>query len=373
MPYTVEQILCTKLSFFFSPSPLRMPRWSLACVSALSMRRRRLSERSPLPPPQPTVLAKDVPALFREPYIHTGYRPTGQRWACYLLSLFQVHNESVNVWSHLLTGVIVLLRFLLLLHTWPAPLDLSALPLCLYVASALTYLSCSAAAHLLQSHSELAHYCLFFLDYVGVSVYQYGCALAHYFYSSEPEWRQSGVAAGFLPGALFLGWLTCASCCLAKLRYQRPYPLRRKLFQLVPTGLAYLLDISPVAHRLVSGGAVDEDSADTLVLHALQIFFFLLAALFFSCPVPERFLPGRCDILGHGHQIFHLFLALCTLVQQEALSRDFRARWRTLEQLHGRERLVMACTSFPTLVLCSVLTAALMCFHANRKLKARPK
>ena len=53
--------------------------------------------------------------------------------------------------------------------------------------------SLSTAAHLLQSHSELAHYSLFFLDYVGVAVYQYGCALAHFFYSSAADWRHSGV------------------------------------------------------------------------------------------------------------------------------------------------------------------------------------
>ncbi|XP_062378163.1 membrane progestin receptor beta-like [Sardina pilchardus] len=362
-----------------------MPRWALVCLSSLSMHRRRLSAFSPPPPPQATVPAKDVPVLFREPFIHGGYRPAGQRWSCYLLSLFQVHNESVNVWSHALTGLVVLARFLLLVGAWPAPFDLTALPLCLYVTSALTYLTCSAAAHLLQSRSELAHYCLFFLDYVGVCVYQYGCALAHYFYSAEPAWRQTAVAAGFLPGAALLGWLTCASCCFAKLRYRRPYPLRRKVFQLVPTSLAYLLDISPVAHRLANatgsppdaggGGGVGDVGAadDALALHALQIFFFLLAALFFSCPVPECFFPGRCDVLGHGHQIFHLFLALCTLVQQEALFRDFRARWRTLELVHGRDTLVGACASFPTLVLCSLLTAGLMCWRANRKLNARPK
>lgn len=346
-----------------------MPQWALLCLSFLSLRQRQGGAFLRYPSPQGTVSAKDVPILFREPYIHAGYRPTGQPLVCYLLSLFQVHNESLNVWSHLLTGVAVLLRFLLRLHSWERPLGLAALPLCLYLASALTYLGCSAAAHLLQSHSELAHYRLFFLDYVGVSVYQYGCALAHYFYSSEPAWRASGVGPLFLPAAIFLGWLTCASCCFAKLRYQRPYPLRRKLFQLVPTSLAYLLDISPVAHRLANGSPGDP----ALALHALQICFFLLAALFFSCPVPECFFPGRCDIVGHGHQIFHLFLALCTLIQQEALFRDFQARRWTLEQVHGRDRLLLACVSFPTLVLCSALTACVMCWHARKKLKSRPK
>lgn len=297
------------------------------------------------------------------------------------MCLHQVHNETLNVWSHLLTGVAVLLRFLFRLHTWESeaePLDLTALPLCLYLSSALAYLSCSAAAHLCQSHSELAHYCLFFLDYVGVSVYQYGCALAHYVYSSEPAWRDSAVGAHFLPAAIFLAWLTCASCCYAKMRYQRPYPLRRKLFQLVPTSLAYLLDVSPVAHRLASannGSPTDADVAGdpALTLHALQIGFFLLAALFFSCPLPECLLPGRCDIVGHGHQVFHLFLALCTLVQQEALMRDYVWRRRALEKLHGRDTLLMACLSFPTLVLCSSLTAWAMALRVKRRLRARPK
>lgn len=50
---------------------------------------------------------------------------------------------------------------------------------------------CSTAAHLLQSHSEQAHYALFLLDYVGVAVYQYGCALALSLYSSDSAWTQS--------------------------------------------------------------------------------------------------------------------------------------------------------------------------------------
>lgn len=49
----------------------------------------------------------------------------------------------------------------------------------------------SATAHLLQSHSEQVHYSLFLLEYVGVAVYQYGCALALCLYSSDSTWTQS--------------------------------------------------------------------------------------------------------------------------------------------------------------------------------------
>ncbi|MFT7810613.1 membrane progestin receptor beta-like [Arapaima gigas] len=320
-----------------------------------------------LPAPQGTVEASEVPSLFREPYILSGYRPVGQDWGCYFLSLFQRHNELLNVWTHLLTVPLVLLRSWAFAGAQGLTLGPTCLPLLFYVLSALTYLSFSTAAHLLQSHSELAHYSLFFLDYVGVSVYQYGCALAHYFYGSEVEWRETVVGALYLPGAALFAWLSCAGCCFAKLRYRRPYPLWRKVCQLVPTGLAYMLVISPVAHRL----AIGSWNEPTLTLHALQVVFFLLAAVFFSCPLPERLFPGCCDIVGHAHQVFHILLSLCTLCQQEALLKDFLVQQHTMLQVHGEVQLLLACASFPVLVFCCAVTAGAMRSSMQRQLRLK--
>lgn len=322
-----------------------------------------------LPSLRATVQASEVPALFREPHILSGYRPVGQDWHCYLLSLFQWHNESLNVWTHLLAVLPLLLRWLFA-GPWSAAgvaPDPDSLPLLLFLLSAVSYLLFSTAAHLLQSRSELAHHAFFFLDYVGVGIYQYGCALAHYFYSSEPAWRQSIVGEVFLPAAAFLGWLSCASCCYAKLRYRRPYPLQRKIIQLIPACLEYLLVISPVAHRLATGSWSDP----ALPFHALQVVFSILAAFFFCCPLPERLFPGRCDIVGHGHQIFHVFLVLCTLSQQEALLEDFVARREAMLRVHGEGRLLLAAASYGVLVQCCAVTAVLMCALVQRRLQRR--
>ncbi|CAL8243564.1 unnamed protein product [Lota lota] len=331
-----------------------MPRVSLSCPSLCSLKDLVTPALSGLPSQPGTLRDTDVPALFREPYILSGYRPVGLSWRCYVLSIFQMHNETLNVWSHLLAGVCVALRFGVFAGL---SLDPASLPLVIYVLSSLTYLSCSTAAHLFQSHSELAHYSLFFLDYVGVAIYQYGCALAHFFYSSAADWRHSGVGEVFLPAAALLAWLTCASCCFAKLHYRRPYPRHRKLFQVVPTGLAYLLDISPVAHRLATNSWA---SNSALPLHSLQMLLFMLAAFFFSCPVPERYAPGHFDNVGHGHQLFHLLLALCTLAQQEALFQDFLSRRPAMIRDFGEESLLLACGSFLLLALCSGLIAIVM-------------
>nr|XP_061843388.1 membrane progestin receptor beta-like [Nerophis lumbriciformis] len=321
-----------------------------------------------LPLPSPTVSYAQVPDLFQEPYVLSGYRPVRQKWHCYLLSLFQVHNESLNVWTHLLTVPVLLLHWRVRAGALGFSLGAASLPLFLFLVSSLMYLLLSAAAHLFQSHSEHAHYFFFFMDYVGVAVYQYGCSLGHYFYASQSAWRSSCLGQLFLPGAAFFGWLSCAGCCFAKSRYRRPYPVGRKVCQLIPTSLAYALDISPVLHRLLTASWAEEPS---LPFHALQIACFLLCAVFFSCPVPERLFPGRCDFVGQGHQIFHLLLSLCTLFQLEALFQDYVRRKDTLVEVFGEMQLWWACTVFPVLFLSCVLTALLAMRHKHKQLQVQ--
>ncbi|XP_058468567.1 membrane progestin receptor beta [Solea solea] len=330
----------------------------------------RLSDLIPpsLPSPSPTVTASQVPSLFREPYILSGYRPVQQDWHCYLLSLFQRHNETLNVWTHLLVGPVLLLRWWANKGTLGYTLDAVSLPLTLFLVSSFTYLSLSVTAHLLQSHSERAHYFFFFLDYVGVASYQYGCSLVHYFYTSEASWRDSYIGLLFIPGTAFLAWLSCAGCCYAKFRYRRPYPPQRKICQLIPTALAYVLAISPVVHRLFTVSWTQEPSQP---FHALQIASFLLSALFFSCPIPERFFTGRCDFVGQGHQIFHVFLSLCTVFQLEAFFRDYARRRDTLVEVFGEGQLWWACALFPGLFVCCIVTALVTMRHMNKKLQGK--
>lgn len=86
-----------------------MPRVSFAppsvCLTVLPLVQRLL------PSLPPTVRDVDVPPLFRERYIVRGYRPVGLSWRSYVLSLFQIHNETLSVWSHLLAAVCLVLRF----------------------------------------------------------------------------------------------------------------------------------------------------------------------------------------------------------------------------------------------------------------------
>ncbi|KAJ1068853.1 hypothetical protein K5549_018921, partial [Capra hircus] len=343
-----------------------LERLSTLSVSGQHLRRLPKILEDGLPKMPGTVPETDVPQLFREPYIRAGYRPTGHEWRYYFFSLFQKHNEVVNVWTHLLAALAVLLRFWAFVEAEGLPWTSAyTLPLLVYVLSSITYLTFSLLAHLLQSKSELSHYTFYFVDYVGVSVYQYGSALVHFFYASDQAWYEHFWLL-FLPAAAFCGWLSCAGCCYAKYRYRRPYPVMRKICQVVPSGLAYVLDISPVVHRVVLchlSGCQDPAAW----YHTLQIIFFLVSAYFFSCPVPEKYFPGSCDIVGHGHQIFHTFLSVCTLSQLEAILLDYKGRQDIYLPRHSPLAIYLACLSFFLVVACSAATAAFL----RQKIKAR--
>lgn len=96
---------------------------------------------------------------------------------------------------------------------------------------------------------------------------------------------------------------------------------------------------------------------------------FLLSAFFLSCPVPECLSPGSFDIVGHSRQLFHILLSFCTLAQQEALFQDFLWRRPAMVRIYGEWRLLLACTSFLCLTLCSTLTALTMMRRARAQLK----
>ncbi len=54
----------------------------------------------------------------------------------------------------------------------------------------------------------------------------------------------------------------------------------------------------------------------TLIMAAL----YLTGALLYATRIPERFLPGKCDIWFQSHQIFHLLVVAAAFVHYHGIS-----------------------------------------------------
>ncbi|XP_059206271.1 membrane progestin receptor alpha-B-like [Centropristis striata] len=317
---------------------------------------RMLTEAAPSMPG--TLRDNEVPHYFRERYICTGYRPLDQNWRYYFLSIFQRHNETINVWTHLLAFFLFLARFGQLTETVDFVHDPHSWPLLILILSSLIYSAFSVVAHLLGSKSELYHHVFFFLDYVGVAQYQYGSAIVHFYYAVDESLHRY-VHGIFMPVATVLSCLSCLGCCCGKYcSHNLPRPVL-KVGQLGPSMLACMWDSSPLMKRLMSWSTTSNDPA--LIFHFGQVAFFLISAFFFTFPLLEHYLPGRCDFVGQSHQIFHVLVSCCTLCQIHAYYLDYVGRRELYSRLHSRDEATLFVGLYVvTLVGCTVIAVFML-------------
>jgi adiponectin receptor len=123
------------------------------------------NEKSSTPKPNSasrlTVHWKDLPLWQRDNHhIHTGYRPASNSFTRSIASLSYLHNESVNVYSHLLGACLALFSGLYVYGSVTKPrYDQQATPQDVKVFSAffigaVSCLAISASYHLLSNHSH---------------------------------------------------------------------------------------------------------------------------------------------------------------------------------------------------------------------------
>ncbi|XP_066275446.1 membrane progestin receptor beta-like [Branchiostoma lanceolatum] len=271
----------------------------------------------------------EVPDAHKEPFVLTGYRPPHRPWRYYLMSMFSLHNETLNVWTHLVPCIYVLY----MLNTYCDEVDytdgVSGKLFLFYAISTFTVHFLSACAHLLCSRSVAAHRVAFIFDYMGIAFYTFSGSLSLCYISSKPSFAYA-VHPWFPWVALLFNCLYMVASAHSHVRYRRGDP-ERALFQVCSFGSMYLLGTLPIIHRILSdvyNGTVD----DATWTHLRHILFIVIGGFFHASEVPQRFFPGMCDVIGHGHQIFHVFSSAMALTQMQAIFADL--------QNHGHLNLV---------------------------------
>lgn len=289
---------------------------------------------------QPTLSQDEVSLVFQEPGIKSGYRVPNRRWCYYLTSMFHVNNETVNIWSHLIGCIIMAYQF----YSYACEHDLltddrrrvaHVFNMCCVV-----YTLLSAIAHTIHSKSDYIHYTSFQMDYGGVGLYTYATALIAFYVSCSDEPFYTRIEPIFLPLNTLLAWFSCFSCSLGKLLYARPYPFKRKLWNLCSVGGHVALCCFGSLKRYYTCFLDDGCSMNSLEHHSAYLMFFCTSIFFFSSHLPEKLFPGKCDFVGHGHQLFHVLIVITSCLQLNAAESDlnhlkvnFVRSWPTWFQL----------------------------------------
>ncbi|KAH9365338.1 hypothetical protein HPB48_007604 [Haemaphysalis longicornis] len=249
---------------------------------------------------------EDLPASERtNPYILTGYRRCRSRTAC-LWSLLRWHNETVNVWSNIITlGMLAALlvednasRFTELRVDPARRLLLTVMPVA-YGAMLLT----SAIYHTFNCTPNAR--ALYLLDFAGVwlSVVTYVLGFtALQFRGIARILHLSGAIAAAAPS-----FLLTAVPSYRESRYDSSRIRTMAWFA--------LYSLVPLGHFAVSGdvGLVTR----TLPGHVTVLVLLTLSLAVFISHVPERLWPGAVDLVGASHQIWHVGVSACVLIAHE--------------------------------------------------------
>lgn len=166
--------------------------------------------------PTPELLSfDDLPEWYQDnPHIRRGYRPVSGSAASSIASWRRIHNETVNIYSHLVPGAAFLLGEWYILHYLHARHGAEAvaadyLVLAVYLVTAAGCLGLSAAYHTLINHSHAVERVWLRLDLVGIVLLTAGILVSgtYVVFWCEPllrgiYWAMVGLTAplpGFLP------------------------------------------------------------------------------------------------------------------------------------------------------------------------------
>ncbi|NP_001230597.1 membrane progestin receptor delta [Sus scrofa] len=277
-----------------------------------------------------------VPRVFWEDGIMSGYRhPTSSALDC-VLSSFQMTNETVNIWTHFLPTWYFLWRLLALAGGpgfWSEPYHW---PLLIFLLPACLYPFASCCAHTFSSMSPRARHICYFLDYGALSLYSLGCAFPYAAYSMPASWLHSRLHQLFVPTAALNSFLCTGLSCYSRFP-ELESPGLSKILRTAAFTYPFLFDNLPLFYRLGlcwgRGPSCGQEALSTS--HCYHLFCALLTGFLFASHLPERLAPGRFDYIGHSHQLFHICAVLGTHFQLEAVLADMGSRraWLATQDL----------------------------------------
>ncbi|XP_010535854.1 PREDICTED: heptahelical transmembrane protein 1 [Tarenaya hassleriana] len=230
-------------------------------------------------------------------------------------SVFRLHNETLNVWTHLV-GFILFLGLTIgniSYHNKHLPLDeakkATRWPFYVFLSGSMFCLMASSVCHLFCCHSKNLNVVLLRIDYTGIAVMIITSFFPPMFYIFQctPHWYfiYLGVITAFGVFAIF----TLFTPSLSSPKYRA---FRAILF--VSMGL---FGIIPAVHAAMVNWSNPKRNI-TLGYEVSMAVFYLVGTGFYVSRVPEKWKPGGFDLFGHSHQIFHVFVVFGALAHYGA-------------------------------------------------------
>ncbi|XP_030563658.1 adiponectin receptor protein isoform X2 [Drosophila novamexicana] len=246
-------------------------------------------------------------------FLHRGHRPPLPSFRACFKSIFRVHTETGNIWTHLL-GCIAFIGVALYFVSRPT-VEIQfqeKLVFGAFFMGAIICLGFSFAFHTLSCHSVEIGRLFSKLDYCGIALLIMG---------SFVPWLYYGFYCHYQPKVIYLS-VVCVLGCLSIIvslwdKFSEPAlrPLRAGVF--MSFGLSGVI---PAIHYSIMEGWLSQISRASLGWLILMGLLYILGALLYALRVPERWFPGKFDIWFQSHQLFHVLVIAAAFVHYHGIS-----------------------------------------------------
>lgn len=259
-----------------------------------------------------TLLAyEELPEWYQDNrFTRSGYRPVSNSYIICVRSLGHLHNETINVYTHLIPGLCFILAETVIFrgarHFYPEASLVDHFVFGCNVGAAIITLLLSSAYHTLLCHSKEMENLMLRVDYVGILT----LILGSFF---------SGIYVGFYcePALCWTYWTMIISLSIvtsALVLHPKSQGLKyrpHRTWAFIVTGLS---GFAPITHGLILYGWNEMWVRSGMPYWLLEGLVYGVGAFFFVTRIPESIWPGSFDIWFSSHQFFHIFVVLASLV-----------------------------------------------------------
>ncbi|EME27573.1 uncharacterized protein Gasu_48680 [Galdieria sulphuraria] len=246
---------------------------------------------------------------MRQPGIKKGYRKPSENIWQILTSLVQIHNETGNVWTHLLSGGLFLLLVPYTYHSLSEYDKKDVLCMLVFVLSASFCFFGSATYHLFICTRKW-HYTLRHIDHSGII----SMVCASYLPALNRGFKCFPWYQQLYMGMTIVCWIVIIIIVPVLDKRERRTQRNIVLFTSATWG------IIPLIHFCLRGRyGWQMFLVSTLVMWLV----YGLGFLFYVTKWPEIRHTGKFDIWGHSHQLWHLCTIFASLFW-----------WYTLMKMH---------------------------------------
>ncbi|KAF8463008.1 hemolysin-III related-domain-containing protein [Kalaharituber pfeilii] len=255
-------------------------------------------------------------------FILSYYRPPSYSLLTSFRSLLYLHNESINIYTHLLGAIVALCLpyyiFTLLSPRYPTMHPLDTIALLSFLLGSGTCLFLSATYHTVSNHSRPLARLGNTLDYIGIVAMIFGSYIGSLTYGF---WCLPALRTRYTAVIGGLGLICSILALHPHFRTPKYRPFRATMYILYGSS-----GIVPIIHGSRILGFSDLSAQIQLRWLLAQGGLYILGALIYAARVPERWAPGRFDLFGASHQVFHVLVLAAAGTHLRGLIRAFDYR-----------------------------------------------